>query len=65
MLHLAVRHVLHGIEVLVLGGNLDTALPTGRTVVITSARVIECTTVDSEVIVVETFVHRSGCGAHP
>ena len=61
----SVGNIPLGIEGLVVSGNLDTALPTGRTVVVESSGIIEGTAVDSQVIVVESFVSRSLAGASP
>ena len=65
LLHLAVRHVLHGVEVGVVGRDLDTALPAGGAVVVVGAGIVEHATVDGQVIVVEALVHRTGGRAHP
>ena len=65
LLHLAVRHVLHGVEVGVVGRDLDTALPAGGAVVVVRAGIVEHAAVDGQVIVVEALVHGTGGRAHP
>ena len=47
------------IEVLISGRNLDTALPTAAAEVVMRTGVVEYATVDSQVIVVETRIHRT------
>ena len=62
LMNIAMRNVLKSVEVLVVGRDFDTALPTYRTVVVLSTWIVECTAIDSQVVVVETFVHRTiGC----
>ena len=45
------------VEVLILGRNLDTTLPTARTEVVVCTRIVKHATIDSQVIVVETRIH--------
>ena len=54
-----------GIDILVLGRNLDTALPTAGAKVVMSTWVVEGTTVNGQVIVVEALVHRTFCLTDP
>ena len=63
--HLSVRHILHGVEILVVGGNLDAALPAGGTVEVAGAGVVKRAAVDGQVVIVEALVHRAGSGAYP
>ena len=65
LLHIAVRHILQRIEVAVVGRNLNTALPTGGAIEILCARVVHHATVDGEVVIMETFVHRAVGSAYP
>ena len=55
----ALRHVFHGVEVLVGSRHVDTTAPTAGTVVILATRIGYGSTVDVELIVVETLVLRS------
>ena len=60
--YLSMRNILHCIEILVVCRNFDTAFPTYRTIIVIGTRVIHYTTIDCQVIIVETFVHRTfGC----
>ena len=63
--HLAVRHILYSVEICIVGWNLDSALPTGRAVIVISSRIIEDSTVNSKMIVVETLVHRTCSSSGP
>ncbi len=65
LLNIAVRHILKGIELFVMSGNLDTALPSARTVIIERSRIIERTAVDYHVVIVETLVHWTLGSSHP
>ena len=62
---LAVRNVLHSIEILVVSRNLDAAFPSYRTIIVLCSRIVDHRSVYSHAIVVESFVHRSGSGAGP
>ena len=64
LLHSAVGNVLEGIEVLVMGGDFDAAFPTGRTVEVQGAGIVECPPIDREMVVVEAFIQRPR-GADP
>jgi hypothetical protein len=65
LLRSAMRNVLEGVEVLILSGNFDAAFPTSRTVKVQGAGIVECPTIDCEMVVVEAFIQRSCCGARP
>ena len=66
LLDVAVRNVLApGVEVLIGGGNLDTALPAAGAEVVVGARIVEHTAVDGQVVVVEARIHRTLSGASP
>ena len=64
-LHFAVGNVLEGVEVLVMSGDFNAAFPTSRTVEVQRARIVEYPPINRQMVVVEAFIHRSGCGAHP
>ncbi len=55
---MAVRHVLDSVEVLVFGGDFDTAAPTVAAVEIQAAGVRDPGAIDDELVIVETFVLR-------
>ena len=60
------RNVLAiSIEVLVGSGNLNTALPTAGAEVVMRTRVVDHTTVDGQVIIVEARSHRAFCRTSP
>ena len=59
------RHFLHCIEIGIVCRNLNTAFPTAGTIVVLGSRIIEHATVDSEVVVMETFVHGAVCRTYP
>ena len=66
LLDVAVRNVLApGVEVLIRSRNLNTTLPTAGTEVVVSARIVEHTAIDSQVVVVEAGIHRTLGGACP
>ena len=65
ILDLSVRHVLGRIEVLVVRGNLDSALPAAGAEEEAGAGIVHHAAVDDEVIVVEALVHGNGSGAPP
>ena len=54
-----------GIEVLINGGNLDATLPTARAEEVMSARIVNHTTVDGQMIIVEARIHRTFCRSYP
>ena len=58
--HLALRDVLHGVEVLVHGRDVDAAAPAAGAVVVEAGRVGDVGAVDVQLIVVESFILRSG-----
>ena len=53
---LAMRHVLDGIEVLVLGGDFDAAAPPAAAVEVQAAGIRDSGSINHELVVVETFV---------
>ena len=59
LLHIAVGHVFHRVEVLVVGRNLDTTLPARRTVIVQRTRVVDDAAIDGQVVVVEALVQRT------
>ena len=60
------RNVLAiSIEVLIGSRNFDTALPTARTEIIMCARIVEYATVNSQVIIVEAWIHRTFSSTYP
>ena len=65
LLNIAVRHLFHGIEIFVMSRNFNTAFPSARTVIILGTRIIKHTAVDSEVVIMESLVHRAICSTHP
>ena len=44
-------------------GDFDAAFPTGRTVEVQGAGIVECPAVNGEMVVVEAFFHRPRRGA--
>ena len=65
LLYIAVRDILERIEIAVCRRNLDAAFPAGGAVEVECPRVVEDASVNREVIVVESLVHRSCGGACP
>ena len=65
LLDAAMRNVLQGIEVAVVGRNLDARLPANRSIVVAGTGIVERAAVDSKMIVMESFVHRGFGGADP
>ena len=59
------RHVLLSVEVLVVGRDLDSALPAAGAEEEAGARVVHHAAVNGKVIVVEALVHRTCGGAPP
>ena len=57
---LAMRHVLEGVEVLVMGGDLDPAAPAAAAVEVKAAGVRNLGAVNPELVVVEAFVPGTG-----
>ena len=53
------------VEGTVMGGNLDTALPTGRTVVVVRTGIVDDTAVNRQVIIMEALIHGTRSGSHP
>ena len=53
------------VEILIRSRYLNTTLPTARAEVIVCTRVIECTTVNSQVIIVEAWIHWTLSGSNP
>ena len=47
-----------GVEVLVVGGDFNAAFPTGRTVEVQGAGIVECPPINREMVVVEAFIQR-------
>ena len=65
LLNIAMRHILHCIEVLIVGWNLYTTLPACRTKVVHCSWVVDNAPVYVEVIIVETLILRSLCRSYP
>src|SRR6185437_16824783 len=62
---LPVRHVLHRIEVLIVGGNFNTAAPTAGAIEHDCAGVGNGDSIDVELVIVKAFVLRVGeAGPH-
>ena len=59
LVHRALRHVLHRVEILVGGRNVDATAPTAGTIIVEAARIGNRSPVDVQLIVVEAFVLRS------
>ena len=57
---LSLRDILDRVEILIRGGNIHTAAPTARAVVVEAGRIRDISSVDVQLIIVETLVLRSG-----
>jgi hypothetical protein len=55
---LAVRDILESIKVLVSGGDFDPAAPSARAVEVQAAGIRNLSTIDNDLVIVETFVLR-------
>ena len=56
---IAMRNILQGIEILVMGRDLDSAAPTACTIIIKAARIRNRCSVHLELIIMESLVLRS------
>ena len=61
--HLTVWNILVSEEVLVGRGDFYSALPTDRAIVVLCTWVVDQTAIDSQVIIVETWIHRAVGGS--
>src|SRR4030042_281193 len=64
-MRLAVWNVFKSVEIPVMGGDFDAAFPSGRTVEVQSARIVKCTSVYGDTVIVESFIQWTFSSAHP
>jgi hypothetical protein len=57
--YLAVGDILEGVKILILGGNFNTTSPTAGTIEVQAAGIRNCSPVNPELVVVETFILRA------
>ena len=65
LLNISMRHLLHSIEILIMSRNFNTTFPSARAVIILSTRIIKHTTIDSQVIIMESLIHGAICSTYP
>src|SRR4030042_1173759 len=64
-MHLAVWNVFKSVEIPVRGGDLEAAFPSGRTEEVQSARIVKCTSVYGDTVIVESFIQWTFSSAYP
>ena len=65
LLHAAVGNVFEGVEFPVVRRDFNAAFPADRSAEIQGSGIVECSSINREMIVVKAFIQRSCCCANP